>query len=145
MNFVELSKEYKQLFEELPLKDFGVFIYHHDGFNNVERHYFETKEDAVNYAKSLELDKGYCVKVWQRTENPNNKGFNKLIWRNKKVNEDLVKDGLTIAASFNPLTALAVKHRSEINNTIKGAVNTAEHVAKFTSDAWKKLKRKLEK
>lgn len=50
-----------------------------DGNNNIERKYFETKADAIKYAKDLCLENSrYIVKVFERTDSYENRGFTKL-------------------------------------------------------------------
>lgn len=161
MNFIQISEEYKKIFnEELPLKNFGVYIYHKAGRNNVDRIYFETKAEALKYAKGLEVKDCYTVKVLERTDCSANKGFNKLIWSSckGKKDESFIGDTAKYLATFNPLTAVVAQNAGKIGNTAKNikrtarrAINAAgntragQKLKNLTSNAWQNLKKKLSK
>ena len=138
-----ILEELRKMNEELPLKDYGVFVYRRDGHNCLQRQYFDRKADAISHAKSLELPDGMCVKVWQRTDDFDNRGFDKLVWSScDEAFEDLKKFGKDlgrVAMGTNPVSALYLKNEKAINNTVKDGVRTLKNL---TSKAWEKLKKK---
>ena len=138
-----ILEELRKMNEELPLKDYGVFVYRREGHNCLNRKYFDRKADAISHAKSLELADGMCVKVWQRTDDFDNRGFNKLVWSScDEAFDDVKKLGANLgklALSTNPVGALYLKNSEAINNTVKDSVHTLKNL---TSNAWKKLKKK---
>ena len=150
MNFIQISEEYKKIFseelhEELPLKNFGVYIYHKAGHNNVDRIYFETKSEALEYAKKLDLENCYAVKVWERTSCPNNKGFNKLVWSSCKAKKDesFVGDTAKFLATFNPLTAVVANNAGQISNTAGSVVRGTKKTINAEKNAGQKNQPRL--
>lgn len=160
MSFKAICEEYKSIFNEsIALKDFGVYIYTKDGNNNIERKYFETKADAIKYAKDLCLENSrYIVKVFEHTDSYENRGFTKLLWCNcdSKKNESLLADGVKALASFNPITAAIAQNAPQLQNTVTDATDAVKSVARntsrairktkrLTSDFWQDIKKKLQK
>lgn len=160
MSFKAICEEYKSILNEsVTLKNFGVYVYTKDGNNNIKREYFETKADAIKYAKDLDLeDSRYVVKVFERTNSYENRGFTKLLWCNcgNKKNESLLANGAKALASFNPITAAIAQNAPQLQNTITDATDAVKSVARntgravqktkrLTSDFWQNIKKKLQK